>query len=275
MMMADAFSQIDFPGAFDSLTRTSFALRLLVAVFYFLLAWLGSRFLPQLIARGVLSTVRADRSRPMSERRQQTILNLVSDLTVFMLYAIAVVASLALFVDSRGLFTFLGLFSAGFGLGARPVVSDYISGIVFLFEDQYSIGDKVDLNGVEGMVENITLRTTTLRSMSGEIYFVPNGEIRIIRNFSRGVFSPASVHVRIKSNQMHQAMKVLNALVADYQQIENLSEPPRIVSEDGVIGSDVELTVLAKAVYGHGVEVRHALLEYINEHLAEAGVEIR
>ena len=273
-VIIEAFSQIDIQGAFRNMTLMPLVLRFVLVAAFFGAAWLFSKLLPRLTARTILSAARSDRSHPLSERRQETIDNLVKDLTTFVLYGIAAIASLALFIDSRGLFTFLGLFSAGFGLGARPVVSDYISGIVFLFEDQYSIGDKVQINDVEGTVEKINLRSTTVRAMSGELFFVPNGEIRMIRNFSRGVFSPATIHVRVKSSQLPQVMKVLNQLIADYGAIDNLLEPPRIISEDGVIGSQTDLTLFAKAVYGHGVEVRRGLMDYVNERLAEAGVEI-
>ncbi|MCB0047102.1 MAG: mechanosensitive ion channel [Caldilineaceae bacterium] len=274
-MGTQAFWQFNIDGSFLDLARTSVVVRLLIILLMFGAVWVTSRYLPRILARGVLSTVRAGRSHPLSPQRQKTINSLVRDLTVFLLYLVAAVVSLALFVDSRGLLTFLGLFSAGFGLGARPVVSDYISGIVFLFEDQYSIGDTVEIDSVEGTVEHLSLRTTTIRSRSGEVYFVPNGEIRIIRNFSRGVFSLASVHVRVKSNHIQPTMAVLNELVTEYRRIDNLIEAPRIISEDGVIGSDMSLTLLAKATYGKGVEVRRALIEYINTHLTEAGVEVR
>lgn len=274
-MGTQAFWQFNIDGSFLDLARTSVVVRLLIILLMFGTVWVTSRYLPRIFARGVLSTVRAGRSHPLSPQRQKTINSLVRDLTVFLLYLVAAVVSLALFVDSRGLLTFLGLFSAGFGLGARPVVSDYISGIVFLFEDQYSIGDTVEIDSVEGTVEHLSLRTTTIRSRSGEVYFVPNGEIRIIRNFSRGVFSLASVHVRVKSNHIQPTMAVLNELVTEYRRIDNLIEAPRIISEDGVIGSDMSLTLLAKATYGKGVEVRRALIEYINTHLTEAGVEVR
>ena len=275
VMMNDLLNLANLQGGFNDFVRASIFTRLFMVVLFFVIAWILSRFLPRLVSKAVLSATRETRrNRPLSLRRQETIHNLTGDLTVFVLYLVAAISSLALFVDSRGLFTFLGLFSAGFGLGARPVVSDYISGLVFLFEDQYSIGDKVEINGVEGTVEQISMRTTTVRSMSGELYFIPNGEIRIIRNFARGVFSPASVHLRVKSSQLHQAMAVLNRLIADYDQFDHLVEAPRIVSEDGVIGSDVELTLLAKAEYGFGVEARHQLIEYINAHMAQADIEI-
>ena len=87
----------------------------------------------------------------------------------------------------------MGLFSAGFGLGARPMVSDFLSGIGFMFEDTFDVSEKIEIPGlpggsVMGLVEAVHLRTTVIRAMSGEPYIVPNGEIRVVRNFSRGDF---------------------------------------------------------------------------------------
>src|SRR5690606_22705558 len=120
--------------------------------------------------------------------------------------------SLSLFVGGETLVWMVGLFAAAFGLGARPLVSDYLTGVGFLFEDTFDVGEKVDILGNEGVVETVNLRTTTLRSPSGELFVVPNGELRIVRNFSRGRFSLASVTVKLNAEDLSQALSVLEEL---------------------------------------------------------------
>ena len=77
------------------------------------------------------------------------------------------------------------MFSAAFGLGFRPLISDFLTGIVFIFEDTLDVGEKVSIVGpwcnFEGVVEKVSLRAVHLRGTSGEMMAVPNGEIRIIR----------------------------------------------------------------------------------------------
>ena len=247
---------------------------LLLVVVYFAVAWILARFLPGLIAPLAQSRARLSRRR-LSERRLTTLARIIGDLVVAFVYIIAFVFSLSLFVDSTGLLAFIGLFSAGFGLGARPLVSDYISGLIFLFEDLYTIGEKVEIFGVEGTVEDINLRTTYLRAPSGELHIIPNGEIRNIRNFARGTFSLGTVQVDVKTHQLEQAVDVLHAAVAEApERIPDLIAAPEVISETGLIGTHTRFSIVAKAQYGKGAKVRRELLEYIHDALASTGIEI-
>jgi small conductance mechanosensitive channel len=246
----------------------------ILILFYFGIAWLVARFLPALIAPLVRSRAFLSRGRRISERRVTTLTRITGDLAIIFVYIVAAILSLSLFVDSTGLLTFLGLFSAAFGLGARPLVSDYISGLIFLFEDLYTIGEKVEVFGVEGTVEDITLRTTHLRSPSGELYVIPNGEIRNVRNFARGTFSLGTVQVDVKTSQLERAGDVLNKAVAEAtKKIPELIATPEVISETGLIGTHTRFSIVAKAQYGKGAKVRRELLEYIHDALASEGIE--
>jgi len=71
-------------------------------------------------------------------------------------------------------------------LGLKNLVRDIITGFFILLEDQYGIGDYVDVGGVQGLVEDVGLRTTRLRDFAGDIHTIPNGEISRVTNKSRG-----------------------------------------------------------------------------------------
>lgn len=249
--------------------------RLLLILVYSLLAWILLRLVPYFVRPLVYSRTRFSRRAVWNDRRIATITGLLVDLIRVFIVIVALVFSLSLYVDSTGLFTFLGLFSAALGLGARPLVSDYISGIIFLFEDLYTIGEKVEIFGIEGTVEDINLRTTHLRAPSGELFVVPNGEIRNVRNFARGTFSLGTVQVDVKSSKLEEVTVVLNAVAeAAAAAIPELIAPPEIISADGVIGAQTRFTLFAKAEYGKGAVVRRRLLAMIHEALDEAGLEV-
>lgn len=248
---------------------------LLLVLLYVILAWVLVRLTPHFVRPLIYSRVRFSRRPTWSERRVKTITGLVVDLVRAFIILLAVVFCLSLYVDSTGLFTFLGLFSAAFGLGARPLVSDYISGMIFLFEDQYTVGEKVEIFGVEGTVEDINLRTTHLRAPSGELFIIPNGEIRNVRNFARGTFSLGTVQVDVKSSRLEEVTAVLNRVAeAAAVAIPELISPPEIISADGILGAQTRFTLFAKTEYGKGAIVRRRLLQMIHEALAEAGVEV-
>jgi len=249
--------------------------RLLLVAVYSFIAWLLLRMTPFFVRPLVYSRARFSRRIAWNDRRIETITGLVVDLVRAFIVLVALVFSLSLYVDSTGLFTFLGLFSAAFGLGARPLVSDYISGMIFLFEDLYTIGEKVEIFGVEGTVEDINLRTTHMRAPSGELFVVPNGEIRNVRNFARGTFSLGTVQIDVKSHDLDRVTSVLNGVAeAAAAAIPELIAPPEIISADGVIGAQTRFTLFAKTEYGKGAVVRRQLLRMIHDGLVEAGIEV-
>ncbi|MFQ5616278.1 MAG: mechanosensitive ion channel family protein, partial [Anaerolineales bacterium] len=163
----------------------------------FFLAWiihrLGRRLAPQ-IMRLIRFTSRRDRHSP---ERQKTLQYLIASAISILAFIAAILLSLLQFIGPDTLFWIVGLFSAAFGLGARPLISDVLSGMGFLFEDTFSVGEKVEVMGKEGVIEAVNLRTTWMRAPTGELYVIPNGEIRVIRNFSRGRFSSAKIKVKI------------------------------------------------------------------------------
>jgi small conductance mechanosensitive channel len=242
---------------------------------FYLLAWLVHRLARRMARRMVrLShfTPRARRPRP---ERQATLQSLIASTISLAALAAATLASISQFVSMETLVWVVGLFSAAFGLGARPLIGDVLSGLSFIFEDTFAVGEKVETLDVEGIVEAINLRTTWIRSPSGELYIVPNGEVRVVRNFSRGSFSNANVKFKIAAADMNRALPLLEALGLEaVNLLPNLLEPWQVISESGTIGQQTELTLLAKARFGKAAEMRPRLLALVQERLTEAGIAL-
>ena len=242
---------------------------------YFLLAYLVYRLSGRLARRVLRIGNLAGKRRELRAERQKTLVSLVASAITFLSVVTAVLLSLSLFVDGETLIWLVGLFTAAFGLGARPLVSDYLTGVGFLFEDTFDVGEKVDILGNEGVVETVNLRTTTLRSPSGELFVVPNGEIRIVRNFSRGRFSPATVSIKLNAEDLGRAIPILEDLSKEaLLLLPNLLEPWQIISQSGALAHQTELTLVAKAKYAKGAEMRPRLLALVHERLNEAEIQL-
>ena len=99
-------------------------------------------------------------------------------------------------VDLAPLLAGAGVAGVALGFGAQSLVRDCISGLFMLLEDQYGIGDQVDLGAASGTVERVSLRTTVLRGADGTVWHVPNGEVRRVGNQSK-LWSMAVVDVDI------------------------------------------------------------------------------
>jgi small conductance mechanosensitive channel len=176
--------------------------------------------------------------------------------------------ALALVVGPVAVITLVGLVSAGIGLGARPLIADLISGVLLIFEDQFAVGEKVEIDGVMGTVEFVNIRTTFIRSDTGELYIVPNGDVRVVRNFSRGTFSPANISVAVPARQLGPSILALRRVASRaFAELDEVIEEPLLFSEAGVLASEVMLTLKVKARYGMGAAVRTRLLEMADQEL--------
>lgn len=186
-----------------------------------------------------------------------------------------VIITLSEFIGPANLIWIIGLFSAAFGIGANQHVRDILTGVSFLFEDSMSIGEKVEIVGVEGVVENIYLRTTRLRAPTGELFTVPNGDVRVVRNFSRGRFSLLDITLKLASADLSRALPLL----VELGRIVNAEEPEvletwQILTPTGLLAQHAELRLLTKTRHGKAADLRPRLLARIHERLAEAEITL-
>jgi small-conductance mechanosensitive channel len=245
-----------------------------IAAFFFL-AWLVHRLSSRMASRIVrLSRFTPETRRPRPER-QETLRGLIASAISLIAFTAATLASVGQFVDATTLVWMVGLFSAAFGLGARPLISDFLAGVNLIFEDAFAVGEKVEMLGAEGVIEEVNLRTTWMRAPTGELYIVPNGEVRVVRNFSRGRFSTADIKLKIAAADLNRTLLLLQELGKEaVALLPNLLEPWRVISESGVIGQQTELTLLAKARFGKAAEIRPRLLALVQERLTEADITL-
>jgi small conductance mechanosensitive channel len=247
---------------------------------FYLVAWIIHR-LSHRIARLVYldRRIKSEKRRSKMERLE-TLRGLVASAITFLAFAAATFASLSMAVQTDTLVWMVGLFSAAFGLGARPLLADFLTGISFMFEDTFDVGEKVELlgpvgGGVEGVVEAVNLRTTLIRSPTGESFTVPNGEVRIVRNFSRGRFSAANITLKTAAEDLPQALALLEGLGEEaVTLLPNLLEPWQVISASGAIGQQTELTLITKAKFGKAAEMRPRLLAFVHEEFDKAGIAL-
>jgi len=147
----------------------------------------------------------------------------------------------------------------------------------FIFEDSFDVGEKIEIASVtgkvEGVVESMNLQTTTVRAPTGELYVVPNSEIRILRNFSRGRFSTAHIKLKLATVDLERTLPLLSELGSEaIVLLTHLMGSWQVISETGALGAHTELTLLAKASFGQAAELRPCLLALVQERLAEADI---
>jgi small-conductance mechanosensitive channel len=131
------------------------------------------------------------------QRRAKTIGTVLRSIWTVIVVVSAFMAILSEFgVQIGALVATAGILGVALGFGAQSLVKDVLAGIFILSEDQYGEGDIIDVGEASGVVEEMGLRVTRLRSLDGTVWFVPNGEIRRVGNKSR-LWSKAMVEIRV------------------------------------------------------------------------------
>ena len=139
------------------------------------------------------------------ERRVQTIGRLAVRIAGVAIAVIAALMALDLFgIDIGPAVAGLGVVGLAVGFGAQTLIRDWLAGVFVVLENQYSQGDAVRISGVEGVVEDFSLRRTVLRDADGAVHSVPNGQIIVATNLSRGA---GGLHARSGSAEEPEAEK--------------------------------------------------------------------
>jgi moderate conductance mechanosensitive channel len=172
----------------------------------------------------------------------------------------------------------LGIVGLAVGFGAQSLVRDYFNGALILVENQFAIGDVIRIAGVSGVVEDFSLRRTTLRDLSGAVHTVPNGEIGVTSNLTRS-WARINENVQVAyGTDMDRATEVINevgrSMRDDPEWGSRVMEPPSVLRVNSLDESGVTLkvtgTVRASEQWAAAGELRRRLLSAFGE----AGIEI-
>ena len=164
------------------------------------------------------------------------------------------------------------------GFGAQSLVRDFLSGIFMLIEDQYGVGDVVDLGEASGTVEAVTLRVTRLRDQNGTVWHVPNGEILRVGNKSQQ-WARAVLDIAVSPQaDLERAAQVIGTAA---EQVWELAEAaPDVLGSPEVLGIEylgpdaATIRVQGKTRPGAQWRVSRLLRVRIAEALAEAGIDL-
>src|ERR1035437_2055872 len=182
-----------------------------------------------LLNRENLEGTAQELSAPELKKRQDTIESLAVNVIRFFVVVIAglMVLDTAFRLDIGPAIAGLGVAGIAVGLGTQHLVRDYLNGALILVENQYSKGDVVRIAGVSGVVEDFTLRRTTLRDADGTVHSVPNGEITIASNLTR-VFARINQAVQVVyGTDIEKATAVVNRV--GQEMAEAAESGPRIL----------------------------------------------
>lgn len=213
------------------------------------------------------------------ERRLDTLVTVARRIGAITLYLAAFLVLLADFgIQIVPLVAGLGIVGVAVGFGAQYMVRDLINGFFLVAEDQFRVGDSVKIGEFTGTVETMSLRTTRIRALGGEVHTLPNGEIRTVTNFSRDWSRAIVDAVVARGAQLEAAFEALREAgrraSSQKEILDLLLQPPEVVGVTELSDSGVTVRLWAKVHAGRQVEAERALRLAVTQVLAERGIAL-
>jgi len=212
---------------------------------------------------------RAQRARTIG-----SVLRSISSVVILTVGAIMVLAEFG--VALAPILASAGIVGVAVGFGAQNLVRDFLSGMFMLLEDQYGVGDIIDVGEASGVVEAVGLRITTLRALNGTVWYVRNGEILRVGNMSQG-YAVAIIDVPLGHTAdvpaaTELAERTATARIAEEDLADVVLEPPKVLGVDRLGPEGVTLRLTIKVKPGEQFSVQRAVNAAIADALEEANV---
>lgn len=212
----------------------------------------------------------------ITDSRRDTLTEILKKIVKYILYFIGVVVSLELFgINTTSIIATAGVGGLAIGFGAQSLVKDIITGFFILLEDQYTIGDYIQINDKEGVVEELGMRVTKIRDFSGELHIIPNSSIDVVTNRTRGAMR-ALVKVSIAYEEdIDNALRVMESVSNEIASSnKNIVEGPTVLGISEMANSGVVITAIAKTIPMEQWSVERMMRKAYKEAFDKEGIEI-
>ncbi|MDN3357470.1 mechanosensitive ion channel family protein [Actinomadura sp. DC4] len=281
----------------DWLDGDSLITMLLKIILCVIIALLLRRFVNRMITRitlrmaeGTMSERIRERTRTIfdgspvlvSERRRQraetmgSVLRSIASIIILGTAAITVLGYMGL--DLTPFLASASIIGVAVAFGAQNLVKDFLTGIFMLLEDQYGVGDVIDVGGAKGTVEAVTLRTTRLRDVNGVVWYVPNGEIKRVGNESQNwarVVLDVPVEYDVDLDKVRTILAdTATAMAVDPPWDEDIIEDPTVWGVQALSGEAVVVRVVCKTAPGRQAEAARELRERVKKAFDSAGLNV-
>lgn len=214
-----------------------------------------------------------------AKKRAQTLGNILRHAFLIVLTFVAVLMILGeLGIQLGPLLATAGIGALAIGFGAQSLVKDVISGFFIILENQYRIGDVIEVAGVSGLVESVSLRKTVLRDLQGRVHTIPNGEIKVVSNLSKE-WSRSVLDLGISYREdVNQIIEILGQIGKELEADEffkgAILEPLQILGVEKFDESQMVIRMMVKTAPLRQWEVGRELRRRIKIRFDEKGIQL-
>jgi small conductance mechanosensitive channel len=247
-----------------------------------LLRWVLHRVVDRIARRAEKGVLPERLDSPITARRKQRAATMAgvlqSVITVVILAMFGTMILSEVGVNIAPIIASAGIIGIALGFGAQSLVRDFLAGIFIFIEDQYGVGDVVDLGEATGSVEAVTLRMTRLRDVNGTVWYVPNGEIVRVGNQSQN-WARAVIDVGVGYGEdLVRVQRVLREVAHDLWEDEDFKdviiEEPEVTGVEMLAADSITVRVMVKTAPLQQWAVARALRQRIKARFDHEGIEI-
>jgi small conductance mechanosensitive channel len=258
------------------------AIRIVLAVLSALVLRAVLQFSIRRLIKGVALSVKkieGSEHSPVAQarlmQRTRTIASVLGNLATWGLtFAVISVVLSEAGVSPGAIFAGAGILGAGLGFGAQSLVRDLISGLFIVFEDQYGVGDSVDLGQASGVVESVGLRVTQVRDLEGTLWFVRNGEIVRVGNQSQG-WARVVIDVALEYNSnLDKAHEALTKAAKSLGKNEALIGEPEVWGINALNGDQVIVRLVQKTKPEEKDDIARELRKLVKAELDKGKIKL-
>ncbi len=254
---------------------------LLSIVLILIIGYVARILLTKVVRNIVKQTVRHDifPSEADRRKRQKTLDGLVATIVKVVIWVVIVVMIVnELGVDTGPLIASAGIIGIVVGFGAQTLIRDFTSGLFIIAENQYRLGDVIEINGVIGTVEVITVRTTVLRDIDGYLHHIPNGSIDVTTNMTMDY---ARLHEDIvvdTDTDIEKLEEIINKvgeqLAARPELHKLIVEPPKFIRVTGFNDNGLVVKVMGKTKAGDQWRVQGEFFKALKKSFDKHGIKV-
>lgn len=238
---------------------------------------IGTRFISKVIHK----TVRHDLFPTETDRRKriETLDSLVGAsvrVIVWLIAGMMIINEIG--VDTGPLLASAGVAGIALGFGAQSLIKDFVSGIFIIIENQYRVGDIIKINDIDGVVEAITIRTTVLRDLDGNLHHVPNGSIVVTTNKTMDygrVNEDITIGFDTDTDQLVNVINHVGAEIAAAAEFkDDIKDPPHFARLNGFNERGMVVKILGKTTPGEQWRVKGELYRRLKKAFEKHHIDI-
>jgi small conductance mechanosensitive channel len=255
---------------------------IITVIIIFVAAIIASRLISEILSRLLGRTIREDMypSKTDRDKRLKTLTNIITAVVTVGVWTIALLMILnVLGVNTAPLIASLGIASVALGFGAQSLVKDFMTGMFIIAENQYRVGDYVEIQNVKGTVKAVTLRTTVVTDDDGSVFHIPNGSIIVTGNHTMSN-NKVSIELSATTDTDIEKLKTLidktgktQASHVDMKEI--IVEPLHFVRIKEIAGGAIVIRILGRVKPGKQSMVRSDYYTTLQKELVKNKIALK